>query len=73
MKQTIVAIITPNIHNYIEDIESITNESYIREAKQHGEIISLKEFQSRYNADEIDFNSTIIRFIEAELEVKTVK
>jgi hypothetical protein len=64
MKQTIVAI------NSTKDTSNTENNtSFIECAKRYGEIITIDEFQRRYNEDELDFSDTIIRFIEAELEV----
>lgn len=72
MKQTIVAI-----YNVSTDKDQVkankvsNNQQWLEICKQYGEIISLDEFAYKYNADEINFNKTCIRFIEAELEVKS--
>lgn len=66
MTATIVAILNANLYHSF----NMTDKEMIKETKQNGTILSLKEFQEAYNADEIDFHTTYIRFIEAELEVK---
>jgi len=49
------------------------NSLWIQLCKQYGEILTLEEFSYKYNADEINFEKTCIRFIEAELEVISCK
>lgn len=68
MKQTIVAINSTKDTSNTED-----NNSFLECAKRYGEVLTIDEFQRRYNADEIDFTGTFIRLFEAELEVKAVK
>lgn len=74
MKQIIVAI-----HNVFTDKDQVkankegNNEAWLKVCKEYGEILTLNEFAYRYNADEINFEKTCIRFIEVELEVKSCK
>lgn len=67
MKQTIVAIMPPEGKEWIERYWD--NRMFLAEAQMNGELLTLKEFQERYNADEINFNNTLIRFIEVNLQV----
>lgn len=74
MKQTIVAIYNVSTDkDQVKAHKGSNNQLWLDLCKQYGEILSLEEFAYKYNADEINFNKTCIRFIEAELEVKAVK
>lgn len=73
MKQTIVAILNSNLYQSRESIERMNNKQFIEDTEEHGNILTLQEFEKAFNDEELDFNTVIIRFIEAELEVKAVK
>lgn len=72
MKQTIVAIYSIKLNskdNEANQIKNISNKEFLSYCTTNGEILTLNDFEQRFNLDELDFSDTIIRFIEAELEV----
>lgn len=62
-----------NVHLATKDLRRIEDNQFIEVAKLYGELLTLKDFQSKYNDDEINFDTSIIRFIETELEVISCK
>ena len=68
MKQTIVVVIDCCKIQSRDKIEALSNDRLIKH--KAARVHSLKDFQEMYNDEFIDFENTLIRFIEAELEVK---
>lgn len=70
MKQTIVALYNISTNKDNIKINEISNKQLIDLCKIDGELLTLAEFSSRFNLEELNFNKIFIRFIEAELEIK---